>query len=228
MRYTIVFGLLGAYLLVQACVLGGVGWLLLWPGVSFLLLAAAYAGLGPRLLGKRRDGRIALWAVFLLLPYFLLTWGVCYAQRRLSREPCCNEIVPGLWIGRRVFESELPPKIRLVVDLTAEFSEPRLVRNGRSYLCLPILDHSVPSESELRELVDRIVSCPGEVLIHCALGHNRSALIAAAVLLRRGLAADVKQAEALVRQVRPAIRLQPAQRRWLECCRPSLRCANAD
>ncbi|HTU93187.1 MAG TPA: hypothetical protein VMF69_24115, partial [Gemmataceae bacterium] len=146
--------------MVQGCVLQGAGWLLMWPSLSFLVVAAAYAGLGPCLLGKRGDGSMALWAVFLLLPYLLLTWSLWYVQRRFSREPCCNEITPGLWIGRRAIAQELPPRIDLVIDLTAEFPEPRRIRSGRPYFCLPILDGSVPPENELRELVERIISCP--------------------------------------------------------------------
>jgi protein-tyrosine phosphatase len=216
MKYAFVFALLGVYLIVLAIVLGGVGFLLLWPGISFLVLAAAYAGSGPGLYGKRQDGRMAWWAVLLLLPYLLMTWASWHVQRLLSREPCCNEVAPGLWIGRRAFARELPGEVNLIVDLTVEFPEPRGVRAGRSYLCLPILDAFVPAERPLRELVERVAAWPGTVYIHCALGHGRSAMVAAAVILKRKLAADVKQAEALIRQVRPAVRLKPSQRRLLE------------
>jgi protein-tyrosine phosphatase len=159
---------------------------------------------------------MAWWAVLLLLPYLLLTWASWHMQRLLSREPCCNEVAPGLWIGRRVFAKELPSEVSLIVDLTVEFAEPRGVRAGRSYVCLPILDALVPAERPLRELVERIAAWPGTVYIHCALGHGRSALVAAAVLLKRQLAADAQRAEALIRQVRPTVRLTPSQRRLLE------------
>jgi protein-tyrosine phosphatase len=216
MKYAFVFALLGVYLIVMACILEGLGFLLLWPGISFLILAAAYAGLGPRVYGKRQDGRMAWWAVLPLLPYLLLTWVSWHIQRLLSREPCCNEVAPGLWIGRRVFAKELPADVSLIVDLTGEFPEPRGVRAGRSYICLPILDALVPGERPLRELVERIAIWPGAIYIHCALGHGRSAMVAAAVILKRELAADAKQAEALVRKARPAVRLNPSQRRLLE------------
>src|SRR6516162_2513044 len=216
MKYAFVFALLGVYLIVLAIVLGGVGFLLLWPGISFLVLAAAYAGLGPGLYGKRPDGRMAWWAVLLLLPYLLLTWASWHIQRLLSREPCCNEVAPGLWIGRRVFAGELPGGVSLIVDLTVEFPEPRGVRADRSYICLPILDAFVPAERPLRELVERVAAWPGTVYIHCALGHGRSAMVAAAVILKRKLAADIQQAEALIRQARPTVRLKPSQRRLLE------------
>jgi protein-tyrosine phosphatase len=216
MKYTLAFGILGVYLIVLAVYLGGPGWLLLWPGVSFLVLAAAYAGLGPRALGKRPDGRLAGWAVLLLLPYLLLTWAVWHLQRKVGREDCCNEVASGLWVGRRAFVKELPPGTSLVVDLTAEFPAPRGVRAGRTWLCVPTLDALAPDEQALRALVDQAAAWPGPVYIHCALGHGRSALAAAAVLIARGLAADARQAEAVVRRARPGVRLNKVQRRLLE------------
>lgn len=216
MKYAIIFGILGVYLIVLSYGLEGAGWLLLWPGFSLVSVAVAYAGLGPSVYGKRSNGRMAWWALLLLLPYLLLTWLVWHIQRRMSKEPCCHEVAPHLWIGRRAFEAELPPDVSLIVDLTAEFPERSRVRAGRSYLCLPILDGLVPGEQELRQLVDKTATWSGSVYIHCALGHGRSALVAAAVLVKRELAADAKQAEAMLCQVRRAIYLKPVQRRLLE------------
>jgi protein-tyrosine phosphatase len=215
-KYAVVFTLFGAYLLVLAGALGGWAWLLAWPGASFLLLGAAYLGLGPRIYGKRPDGRLAWWALVPLFPYLLLTWVVWHLQRRLGKEPCASEVAPGLWVGRRPFPAELPPGVDLVVDLTAEFRPARGVTTGRDYLCLPTLDALAPEERPLAELVSRVASWPGVVYIHCALGHGRSALVAAGVLLARGLALDVESAERMIRQARPGVRLKRAQRRLLE------------
>jgi protein-tyrosine phosphatase len=216
MKYAIIFGLLGAMLTAEAILLGDVGWLLLWPGVSFLLVGAAYAGLGPRVFGKRPDGRMAGWDVLLLLPFLLLTWGVWHLWRLLSREPCWNEVRPRLSIGRRTLPHEMPPGVDMVVDLTAEFPEPRGVRQGREYVCLPILDNTAPDESSLRRLVERVVAWPGVVLVHCANGHRRSGLVVAAVLLARGEAADAAEAIKIVKAARPGVRLKKAQRELLQ------------
>jgi protein-tyrosine phosphatase len=215
MKYAIVFGLLAVYLAVMAAVLGGAGWVLLWLAVNSAILAAAYAGLGPGVLGKRANGRLAWWAL-LLLPYLGITWLVWHAQRLLSREACCDEVAPGLWVGRRPLPHEVPAGIDLVVDLSAELAEPRGVMRGRSYLCLPVLDTLAPAPAAFRELIARVAAWPGPVYVHCAVGHGRSALVAAAVLLARGLARDGTEAEAMLRRARPAVRLKPAQRRLLE------------
>jgi protein-tyrosine phosphatase len=216
MKYAIVFGLLGVYLVGLAAVVGGWVWLVVWPGASLLLVAAAFAGLGPQVFGKRADGTVAWWALLALFPYLLLTWLLWQLLRLTSQEPRCHEVVPGIWVGRRVYGTELPADISLVVDLTAEFPEPRAVRAGRSYVCLPTLDTTAPNAAALRAVVQRIDEHRGNVYIHCASGHGRAATVAAALLLARGLAADVRQAEALLRSVRPGVRLKRVQRAVLE------------
>jgi protein-tyrosine phosphatase len=219
-KYVLFFALLGVYLTALGVGLGRFGWLLLWPGGSYLVLAAAYAGLGPGVCGKRPDGRLAWWAVLPLFHYLLLTWAVWHLQRLLSREPACNEVVPGLWVGRRPLARELPPGTDLVVDLTAEFPEPRGVVVGRSYVCLPTLDALAPPLAPMRELVKKVAAWPGTALVHCAAGHGRSAAVVAAVLLARGLAASPKEAQQLVRKARPGVSLNRPQRRLLEMLVP--------
>jgi protein-tyrosine phosphatase len=215
MKYAFVFGLLSVYVFAAAYLLGGWGWLLAWPAVSFLLVTAAYLGLGPRIFGKRSDGRHAWWAVALLLPFLLLTWVVWHLLRLVSREDACNEVAPRLWLGRRPLAAELPPGVDLVVDLTAEFTASAAVVTGRSYLCVPVLDTLAPSEQQLRDVIEHTAGWPGVVYIHCAQGHGRSALVAAALLLRRGLAVDAADAVALLRQARPRVGLQRSQRQLL-------------
>jgi protein-tyrosine phosphatase len=221
-KYVLVFLLLGIYLTVLGAGLGGFGWLLLWPGGSYLVLAAAYAGLGPGVCGKRPDGRLAWWAVGLMLPYLLPNWLVWYVQRFLHRKHPCSEVAPGLWLGRRVYAMELPAGTSLVVDLTAEFPEPRGVVRGRTYVCVPTLDALAPPEDVLRDLVRQVAGWPGTAYVHCALGHSRSALVAAAALIARGLAADADHATAVLRQVRPSVRLTEPQWRLLKRMAPSL------
>jgi protein-tyrosine phosphatase len=216
MKYVVVFSLFALYLAALAALLGGWCWLLLWPAFSFALVAAAYARLGPRVFGKRDDGRLAWWAVALLLPYLLFTWVVWHLQRLCSRQPSCHEVAAGLWLGRRPLRRDLPPGVVLVVDLTAEFFAAPGVRAGRDYLTLPTLDGTAPDEGRCREVLAHLAAHPGPVYIHCAAGHGRSALLAAAVLLARGLAADARQAEARLREVRRGVRLLPAQRRLLQ------------
>jgi protein-tyrosine phosphatase len=179
-------------------------------------VAAAYQWIGPKVFGKRPDGTLAWWSVVALLPFLLFTWLLWRLQRRFSGSDCCNEVAPGIWLGRRAYGWELPAGISLVVDLTAEFPEPKDVRAGRSYRCLPTLDTRAPEERAFQQLVEEIVAWPGSVYIHCAAGHGRSATVAAAALIARGLAQEVTQAEHLLKQARPGVSLNSVQRGLLE------------
>ena len=216
MKYAAVFAVLGVMLAAYAVGLGGWGLLLLWPAVSFLVVASAYAGAGPRLLGKRSDGRVAWWAVALHLPFFALTWGIWHVQRKADRRPAVQEVVPGLWIGRRLLASEVPAGVTVVVDLTAEFPEPAGVRAGRTYVCLPTLDAMVPEPAAFAAALKQAAAADGAVLVHCALGHGRTGLMAAAALVARRAAVDPKAALAALRELRPGIKLNAAQRRYLD------------
>ena len=176
-------------------------WLLAWSCLSFCAVAVAYALQQPRIL---------------LLPFLLLTWLLWYCQTRFSREAACNEVAPGLWTRRRVGAKELLPGVPLIVALTSEFDEPQAVRAGHSYLCLPMLDNAAPAPEAFRNAVKESAAHKGMVYIHCALGHGRSALLAAAVLMVRGVAAGPEEALAQVKWARPAVRLNREQWEFLK------------
>jgi hypothetical protein len=107
MNYGILFLILGSILVLQAGMLGGVYWILARPGLSFGVVAAAYLGLGPGIFGKRANGTMAWYSVAILLPYLLLTWLTWHVVRLTSRKECCNEVVPGLYVGRRPIAAEV-------------------------------------------------------------------------------------------------------------------------
>jgi protein-tyrosine phosphatase len=211
MKYAAVFAVLGLMLAAYAIGFGGWGLLLLGPAASFLVVALAYAAARPGLLGKRADGHLARWALALHLPFFALTWGFWHGHRWLSRKPACHEVVPGVWIGRRLLPAEVPPGVTLVVDLTAEFPERPSVRSGRAYLCLPTLDGMPSALDPAVAAAEQAATWPGGVLIHCGFGYERTGVFAAAVLLARGHAADPAAALELVRVARPGVRPNPAQ-----------------
>ena len=215
MTYAALFVVVAALLFYAALTLDGAGLMLLWPALSFALVAAAYMGLGTRIFGKRRDGTLGWEFIVALFPYLLFTWTVWHLARWMRREPAYHTIAPGLVAGRRLLSREIPDKIRTVVDLTAEFPEPRGVRTAGTYVSHPMLDASVPTEAELRELIDRISRSPEPVYIHCAEGHGRTGLVAAAVLVRKGLAKDAREALATLKRIRPGIALKPAQQALL-------------
>lgn len=210
--YAVVFLILAGLTLVFPLGLGGWAWALVWPAVSFTAVAVAYAGAGPTVFGKRPDGTLRPANVLLLLPFLVLTWVVWHALRLVSRAPRWNEVAPGLFIGRRALPGRLPDGTGLVIDLTAEFAESRGVRTAAVYRSVPMLDAAGPTDTvRFREAVADAAGFAGVVFVHCANGHGRSATFAAAVLLARGRASDVKSATKLVRAARPPARPSRAQ-----------------
>jgi protein-tyrosine phosphatase len=200
---------LGALGLWLARTIGGAGWLFAWPGVVFLIVAAGYAGVGPRIFAKRADGTLSPLRVLLLLPYFVLARAI-WRGLRWSGEPAFHEIRPGLYLGRRPLEPELPRDVRLVVDLTAEFGADR--RAGIEYLCAPALDGGVPEEEVMRALLVALRDHEGPVYVHCAAGHARSASVVCAMLVLEGRAASIDEAEKLVQTTRPRAGMSASQR----------------
>ena len=99
----------------------------------------------------------------------------------------------------------------MVVDLTTVLPKPKGIGAGVDYLCLPTLDGYAPERERFLELVDKVAKHPGPVLIHCARGRGRSATAMAAVLVKRGLAADVDEAYALMKKRRSSVRLHRQQ-----------------
>ena len=155
----------------------------------------------------------------LLLPYSLIAVVLVHAEHRLSGEAFADEVHPGLWVGRAPMPWERARVqslgVRAVLNLCAEFGD--LAGLGRSALCyerVPILDATGPSPARLERAVswcrDRLAA--GEpVLVHCAHGHGRSALVAAATLLALGHAADPAEAVASLRRARPGVKLSERQ-----------------
>lgn len=222
MKYATVLGL-GSIALAALAVQARLNPLLLWFSFDLAVVAVGYAGLGPRVFGKNPGGTLAPLAGLVLAPYLLMTFIVWHLSRLLRREPPFHRLTEGFLIGRRLLPAELPAEVATVVDLTAEFPEPGPVRNGRIYRAFPILDGSAPEVGTMRDLAREILQLPGEVYIHCAEGHGRTALVAASVLLVRGDATSAKQALDCVSQQRPGARVNRAQRRALESLAVALR-----
>jgi protein-tyrosine phosphatase len=194
---------------------GGVHWLALWPAISFLVIAAAYLGGGPRLIGKRRSGRLHPIALLVHAPYLLLTWIVFHVVMGVRGSRDASEVANGLWIGRRPMLRDIPIGTTLLADMTCEYSRVRGMDEACEYTTLPTLDNSAPPLAQLLPFVRRIAAHKGIVYLHCAQGHGRSALAMACVLLARGEAADAEAVLAMIRKVRPRIRLTRGQMKRL-------------
>lgn len=205
---------LGLALFAFAYLVGGAAWGLAWPAWSVLAVGVGYLGPGSRVFGKRRhDGRLAPWSLALLFPYFAVAWTLWQLKSRAFASRPWDEVAPGVRLGRRpLHRGELPADTRCVVDLCSEFPRALPSVPVERYVCLPTLDTSVAPDAELGALIESIAQDEGPLYLHCAMGHGRSATVAAALLIRRGLCADVDEAVALLKRARPAVHLHAVQR----------------
>ena len=224
MKYGLIFLILGLILL------SGAGWvfesplarlLVAYTAISFLVVSFGYLLHQPAVWMKRKDGTINPLGYLLCLPLHLLNWISLQLATRNERNGALHEIAPNLWLGRRPSASEASALVAegewAVVDLTSEFQETRLLRNGK-YLCLPILDHTAPTPTQVESALGFIAAerPARKVLVHCALGHGRSATIVAAWLLRNKTVKTAIEADQRLRQIRPGVRLKPVQFEFLE------------
>jgi rhodanese-related sulfurtransferase len=219
MKYALVFLLLAAAAGWTAFTSPPGGWVLLPVAIAFGGTSLAYCGAGSRVLGKRPEGSLAPWAWVVYWPALLLNWALLRAYGGRG-ERAFTLIAPGVYLGRIPLlgdQAALEERgIRSVLDLTAEFPTLPTVRRSR-YVNTPLLDGHAPTPEMLGEAVAWIRARPKDtaVLIHCAVGYQRSATVAAAYLLAAGLAESAEAAEATLQTLRPGVRLTAGQREAL-------------
>ena len=210
MKYGILFSTAAVLFVIAAFNRSGWSLLLLWPAMSFAIIASGYIRFGPRVFGKSRNGVLSIINTLSLLPYLSFTWAVWYGVRLFKREPAFNQLTEHIYIGRRLLGHEFPKNIDHVIDLTCEFTEPKALRSV-NYLSCQILDGFVPPSLELQSWVADAEKLAGNIYIHCAEGHGRTGLFAAALLLRHRDFNTPEDALNYVRSKRPLVRLGKRQ-----------------
>lgn len=222
---------IGIYYLLGAVALGGItfattpwGLILLWPTISLITVALGYFRLGQRVYFKQ-NGQHPIGAKAL---HLFTLYGQELSRRAYAKQ--CdpwNALLPNLLIGRQLTEVEVDrlkaEGVTAVMDLTAEFSEPKALRE-MNYLNLPLLDLTAPSEAELDQAIQFIDTQigDGKVYVHCKIGYSRTAAVAGSYLLHAGHARDANDAISKLQQARPSIIIRPEARATIQ--RYAIRC----
>src|SRR5713101_7637751 len=185
--------------------------LVFWPSLSLGIVAGAYFGRGPRTF-RKTNGTLPWSARFVLGPCLLGQYLSLLHYRRRCRP--WDEVIPNIWIGRKLSNREARGAVRsgvtAVLDLSAEFSEARAFR-VINYRNIPILDLTAPSVEQLWEMGGFIAehSETGIVFVHCKIGYSRSAAAVAAYLIMSGKASNAEEAITMIRRARPSIVIRP-------------------
>lgn len=214
MKYGIFFFIIATTAGLYAFQYPNVSVLLGWVTISVMNVAISYFGILPNAFFKRSNGVIPLWSKILNIPFLLNLSAVWHLQRLISRESFTNRVSNNLVIGRRLLPKEIKEEFDRYVDLTAEFDEPKSIREKSSYVCFPILDTSVPKIEDLVNLLCKIEN--KKLFLHCAKGHGRTGLVAIALLLKNGTIKDVCEGIKFLQRFRPALNLNQYQIKYLE------------
>ncbi|MBL4277297.1 phosphatase PAP2/dual specificity phosphatase family protein [Vibrio fluvialis] len=173
-----------------------------WPALALAIVALAYGAAGVDALQKDEQGSLTPAAWLLLLPWRAGMW---LSMRLYTRHlPAVSPLMEGVSLG--AYPRARPEQLA-VLDLTSEFPRSPVVDNV-AWRCVPMLDLVNPDDAALHRAVselEHLRTTQGSVLLHCALGLSRSALVAAAWLIQREPDLTVAQAIARVRAARPAV-----------------------
>ena len=172
-------------------------------------------------------GLRGLYARIALAPYRWVNWPMLLLFRLKGERPM-DMITSLLGISGRLLSRDrkllADNRIGAVIDVSGELPEtPLITRNPAiDYLAMPLPDNSGPTPQQMQQCVAfarRHMDAGVPVLVHCSFGHGRSAAVCAAVLLDRGDAHTLEEAEARMKTARPSVSLSRRQRvsvrRWL-------------
>ena len=194
---------LGLAFILAAMASGGWGWTLLYPALSCVLVALAYAANNNRFLSKSA-GRYPWISLLLFTPYLAGVW--LNWRYYKSRDKAWQEIAPRVLLGRRVNDPEARDLIKqgvvAVLDLAPELPSPRSFQQ-LDYCHLPVLDLTPLQSRQVDEALEfiGIHTRRGKVYIHCALGYARSVAVVLAYLCAQGK--SLSEALSQVQQLRP-------------------------
>jgi len=173
------------------------------------------------IMGKRKNGTISPLAFTALWPYHVGLRAKLAIQRKVSTEPSWDAMGDNYYLGAWPSEEALVPTVHpAVLDVTCELP---LQIKPPAYLNLPVWDTHGPDLDQIDQGVAWSLEqerAGRPVLIHCAHGHGRSATVLAAVLIAKGKAGSVAEAERVLKASRPRVRLNTRQRavltKWVE------------
>lgn len=219
--------------LILACVLIFIGWeihsiyfslFFYWSALSLSLVSGAYIFNIGKIFRKRENGVIPFYIRWAFIPFLLGAQVYNAWSRKHDKVPPIQQINDNLFLACRLFPSDIDTlksnNITAILDVTCEFDglEWSSTQERINYLNIPVLDHSVPTRSQLNQAINWIhhqIQKNNKVVVHCALGRGRSVFVMAAYLLSQNKHADVHDVLAQIKETRETANLNKRQLRHL-------------
>ncbi|NMM39833.1 diacylglycerol kinase family protein [Pseudoalteromonas arctica] len=195
-----------------------------WAALSLLLVSGAYFFNIAKIFRKRENGVIPFYIRWAFIPFLLGAQVYNAWSRKHDKVPPLQQINEHLFLACRLFPSDIDTLkdngITAVLDVTCEFDglEWSSTQENINYLNIPVLDHRVPTHSQLNQAINWIahhIKNNRRVVVHCALGRGRSVFVMAAYLLSQNKEADVHQVLAQIKETRETANLNKHQLRQL-------------
>jgi len=195
-----------------------------WTALSLILVGGAYIFDIAKIFRKRENGVIPFYIRWAFIPFLLGAQLYNAWSRKHDKVPPLQQINEHLYLACRLFPSDIDTikeeGITAILDVTCEFDglEWTSTQENISYLNIPVLDHSVPTRSQLNQAInwiDHHVKEGRRVIVHCALGRGRSVFVMAAYLLSQNKEVDAHQVLAQIKETRETANLNKRQLRHL-------------
>ncbi|KPZ63135.1 diacylglycerol kinase family protein [Pseudoalteromonas sp. P1-7a] len=195
-----------------------------WSALSLILVSGAYIFNLAKIFRKRENGIIPFYIRWAFVPFLLGAQIYNAYSRKHDKVPPIQKINEHLFLACRLFPSDIDTlkenDITAILDVTCEFDglEWSSTQENISYLNIPVLDHSVPTHSQLNQAINWIhhhIKEDRRVVVHCALGRGRSVFVMAAYLLSQDKNAEVHQILAQIKETRETANLNKHQLRHL-------------
>ena len=195
-----------------------------WTALSLMLVSAAYIFNIAKIFRKRENGVIPFYIRWAFVPFLFGVQIYNAWARKHDKVPPIQQINKHLFLACRLFPSDIDTLksngITAILDVTCEFDglEWSSTQENIKYLNIPVLDHSIPSHSQLNQAINWIhhhIKKDRRVVIHCALGRGRSVFVMAAYLLSQNKNADVHEVLAQIKETRQTANLNKRQLRHL-------------
>ncbi|HEX8574975.1 MAG TPA: phosphatase PAP2/dual specificity phosphatase family protein [Flavobacterium sp.] len=194
--------------------------ILLWIGLSLLIIGFGYLKLGAVVFQKNEEGTFTFSAKVLHFPYRIGMRSV----RRLffNTDGKHQKITDQIYLG--AFSMSKKTDCVAIFDLCPEYQ--RSNKNAKFYQSYPLIDLASPTVEELSsgvQKLNKMIEDNHKVYIHCALGLSRSAIVVLAWLLFTEKAKNPQEAIAYLKNAEYHSHLSKKHQEVLEAYFKTLR-----